>query len=131
MTNYTPKKKYYIPANIEDKLSTDFLQGLTRNFEMLDEIEGGTAKTIKADTSGQTKIQDLIQAALNYANDGDTLILPPGHYWLEKNTKLSDFPNNDQPCLLLRGKKRLHLIGYGAVLFYQNSCSGNLRASAL
>ncbi|ALC87803.1 hypothetical protein AM499_19830 [Bacillus sp. FJAT-22090] len=126
MTNYTPKKKYYIPTNIEDKLSKDFLQGITRNFEMLDEIEGGTAKTIKADTTGQTRIQDFIQAAFNHANDGDTLILPPGRYWLEKNTKLDDFPNNDQPCLLLRGKKRVHLIGYGAVLFTRTHAQGIL-----
>lgn len=126
MTNYTPKKKYYIPTNIEDKLSKDFLQGITRNFEMLDEIEGGTAKTIKADTTGRTKIQDLIQLALNHANDGDTLIFPPGNYWLEKNTKLNDFPNNDQPCLLLRGKKRIHLIGYGAVLFTRTHAQGIL-----
>ncbi|WP_342577059.1 right-handed parallel beta-helix repeat-containing protein [Psychrobacillus sp. FSL K6-2843] len=126
MTNYTPKKKYYIPTNIEDKLSKDFVQGITRNFEMLDEMEGGTAKTIKADTTGRTRIQELIQIAFDHARDGDTLILPPGRYWLEKNTKLDDFPNNDQPCLLLRGKKRIHLVGYGAVLFTRTHAQGIL-----
>ncbi|NME05366.1 right-handed parallel beta-helix repeat-containing protein [Psychrobacillus sp. BL-248-WT-3] len=126
MTNYTPKKKYYIPTNIEDKLSKDFVQGITRNFEMLDEMDGGTAKTIKADTTGRTMIQELIQLAFDHARDGDTLILPPGRYWLEKNNKLKDFPNNDQPCLLLRGKKRVHLVGYGAVLFTRTHAQGIL-----
>ncbi|MEI4770604.1 hypothetical protein WAX74_13290 [Psychrobacillus sp. FJAT-51614] len=69
MTNYTPKKKYYIPTNIEGHTFKGFSAGITRNFEMLDEIEGGTSKTLMAFTTGQTRIQEFIQSAFNHSND--------------------------------------------------------------
>jgi hypothetical protein len=56
-----------------------------------------------------------IQRALDELPDGGLLFFPKGTYLVSKNTLLPDFPQNDQPCLLLRGKKHVALMGQGAV----------------
>lgn len=127
----TPNKGYYIPDLNTDRFVSEFLPGFTRNFQQLDLETGGTGgggsstgKVIQADNTGDTMAQEAIQAALTLANDGDTLIFPPGRYWVEKNMGLDDFPNNDQPAVLLRGKKRVYIIGYGATLFTRTHAQG-------
>lgn len=125
-------KGYYLPEGA-DKFLTEFVPGLRRNFEMLDLETPGTGGsssttviTIEADNTGSTQAQNEIQSYLDLAGEGDTLVLPPGRYWVEKNLGLSDFPNGDQPCLLIRGKRGVRLIAYGAVLFTRTHAQGIL-----
>lgn len=129
----TPNKGYYIPDLNTDRFVTDFLPGITSNFEKLDLETGGgsggegsTAIIVEADNTGASMTQAEIQAAFDAAADGDTIVFPPGRYWVEKNAALTDFPGGDQPALLMRGKKRVHIIGFGAVLFTRTHAQGIL-----
>lgn len=123
-------KGYYIPE-LKDEFQTHFIPGLAKNFQLLDEEVpptggGGVGTLIEADNTGANQVQVKIQSYLDQAKEGETLILPPGRYWVEKNSNLTDFPNGDQPCLLLRGKKNVRLVGYGAVLFTKTHAQGIL-----
>lgn len=61
--------------------------------------------------------QAQIADALASAPDGSTIVFNPGVYaGLVKDTTLIGFPNNDQPCLLLRGKHGVRVLGFGATL---------------
>lgn len=127
-------KGYYLP-DMSDEFSGAFVPGIRKNFEMLDQETGGgtggggdaTGYTvIKADNTGATQVESVIQGYLDMAKEGETLVLPRGRYWVEKNNGLPDFPNNDQPCVLIRGKKNVTLLAYGATLFTRTHAQGIL-----
>lgn len=135
-------KGYYLPE-MQDEFSSVFIPGVRKNFEMLDQEtapapapdpgSGGSTisgTVIEADNTGGTRVEGTIQTYLDAAKWGDTLILPPGRYWVEKNTSLTDFPNNDQPALLIRGKKRIRLVAYGATVFTKTHAQGVLELQA-
>lgn len=66
-----------------------------------------------------------LQAAIDATATG-TIVFPPGVYRVSKNAALTGFPQNDQPCLLVRGKRQLLLTGYGAKLQVEAHAQGIL-----
>lgn len=129
-------KGYYLPEP-QDKFNTVFVPGIRKNFEMLDGETPGTAPgsstvgtVIEVDNTGATQVQGAIQSYFDLVQDGETLILPPGRYWVEKNTSLPDFPNNDQPALLFRNKRNIRFVAYGAVLFTRTHAQGILEVQS-
>lgn len=106
--------EFYVPTEQVD-LSTEFLTGMAENLRKIEDylnylIPKGT------DPTGREQSTNQLQELFDNVVDGDTILIPPGNYWVEKNTALTDFPNNDQPCLLLRGKKNIRVIAWGATL---------------
>lgn len=71
--------------------------------------------------------QSAIQGAMDSLENGESLTFLPGQYsGLVKDESLSGFPNNDQPCLLLRGKVGVKIYGAGAVLSTDTHAQGIL-----
>ncbi len=101
---------------------------------LIDPAQGGELVRVTTLTGGQSLAEALdgrmlvinitpsftqteIAAALSDAPDGSTIVFRPGLYGaLVKDTTLTGFPDNDQPCLLLRGKTGVTIYGAGAVL---------------
>ncbi|ALY08079.1 pectate lyase superfamily protein [Bacillus phage vB_BhaS-171] len=96
-------------------------QDLNDNFSYLDSEKLGkdelTYLNIKDNGALGDGVMDdtlAIQSILDNLQDGDEVVIPFGEYLVNKNTALLDFPNNDQPCLLLRGKKNIRILAHGA-----------------
>lgn len=71
--------------------------------------------------------QSAIQGVMDSLENGESLTFLPGQYsGLVKDESLSGFPNNDQPCLLLRGKVGVKIYGSGAVLSTDTHAQGIL-----
>jgi hypothetical protein len=66
-----------------------------------------------------------VQSAIDATTAG-TVVFPPGVYKVSKNAALLEFPQNDQPCLLVRGKRQLLVTGYGAKLKVEAHAQGIL-----
>ena len=81
-------------------------------------------------TDGSVDMTLVIQAALDALQDGDTLYIPKGTYVVSKNTALSGFPMGDQPCLVLRGKNNVKIIGQGAVFKVNTHAQGIMEIQA-
>lgn len=92
--------------------------------ERLANFHGGTWKVFKVNKPGDVTTQ--LQEFFDQAEQGDTLIIPAGTYEISKNTALSGFPKNDQPCVLIRDKKDLHIVAYGANLKVNTHAQGAL-----
>lgn len=73
-----------------------------------------------------TDITKELNEAIANMKDGDKLYLPSGRYRVSKDHTLSDFPNNDQPCILIRDKKNVVIEGNGAVLYVEEHGQGLL-----
>ncbi|WP_316571788.1 right-handed parallel beta-helix repeat-containing protein [Neobacillus sp. YIM B06451] len=78
------------------------------------------------DPTGRVQSTAELQALFDKSATGDTIVIPPGLYWVEKNKALTDFPNNDQPCLLLRGKKNIRISAWGATFETRTHAQGIL-----
>ncbi|WP_066290207.1 right-handed parallel beta-helix repeat-containing protein [Bacillus sp. FJAT-29937] len=88
----------------------------------------GSTKVIntKSPANGTDDLTLKLQEAFDRVADGGTIIIDPGTYKVSKNTNLTGFPNNDQPCLLLRNKKNVRIVGYGAKLWVDQHAQGIL-----
>lgn len=64
-------------------------------------------------TNGTVDMTQKLQDYIDELQDGQTLYIAKGIYKVSKNLLLEGFPNNDQPCLLIRGKKNINIVGYG------------------
>lgn len=126
MPNYTDLQDFYIPTDMSnDDFTSDFLPGLTANFQKLDK-QLSFFTFLNGDKTGATQSTAAIQAFIDSLPDNSTGIIPPGTYWVEKNTALTDFPNGDQPCLLIRNKNNIRIMGYGATLVTRTHAQGIL-----
>lgn len=97
--------------------------------EMMENFKGGYDIDLKTDEvkgDGVTVDSVSLQKALDDLPDNSTAILPPFTYIVEKNEQLTGFPNNDQPALLIRNKKNVRIIAYGAVLKTNTHAQGIL-----
>lgn len=109
-------------------------QTLNDNFSYLDTDKMGKSELYYIDAksyanaAGDNATNDTaaLQAALDNAPDNSVIVFPPFTYLVSKNANLTDFPDNDQPCLLLRNKKNIHIIGYGATLHVDVHAQGIL-----
>ena len=81
---------------------------------------------MELDHTGTADVTDIIQTALDGVINGGTIILDSGDYKVSKNSDLPDFPNHDQPALLLRNKERVRISGHGARLFVDKHAQGVL-----
>lgn len=127
MPNYTDDKEFYVPTDLEgDDMVHDFFPGIAENFRKLDRnLYIFPKETI--DHTGGSQVQEALQAFFdNEVPDNATVYLPPGDYWVEKNTGLTEYPNGDQPCLLLRNRKNLRILAHGARLFTRTHAQGIL-----
>lgn len=82
-------------------------------------------KDFGAKGDGTTNDTTAIQSAFDSINSG-IILIPPGIYKVQKNLTLAEFPNNDQPCLLLKNKYNLKIIAYGATFKVDNHAQGIL-----
>jgi len=96
-------------------------QDLNDNFSYLESEKIGKQELMYINAKDTGALGDSVtddtlslQAIFDSIQDGDEVIIPNGVYIVNKNTNLTDFPNNDQPCLLLRGKKDIRIIAHGA-----------------
>lgn len=83
-------------------------------------------KTLNAIGTGLEDVTEVVQTALDALVEGDTLYIPKGIYKVSKNTALTGFPQNDQPCLVLRNKKNVRIIGPGSVFKVETHAQGIL-----
>lgn len=67
-----------------------------------------------------------LQGYFDALADGGTIIIPKGTYLVSKNTSLTGFPNDDQPCLVIRNKSNIKVIGQDATFRVNTHAQGIL-----
>jgi hypothetical protein len=109
-----------------NKADKDFVeQEFNRILDILNE-RGISVTDFGAKGDGVTDDTLAIQSAFDSLRDGEIVIFPAGTYVVRKNTALAGYPNNDQPCLELRGKTGVRVVGMNAKLKVEAHAQGIL-----
>lgn len=104
-TKVNSKLVVYTPAGV-GAVATD-VQSKLRDFV--------SVKDFGAVGDGVTDDTDSIQSAIDFCIEKTvSLYIPSGKYKVSKNSNLSGYVNNDQPCLLVRNAKNISIIGHKA-----------------